>query len=41
MTDKPQTRVTGLGRMSGEHFRAVNTPVYRASTILYPDLAAL
>ncbi len=27
--------------MSAEHFGAVNTPVYRASTILYPDLAAL
>jgi cystathionine beta-lyase len=27
--------------MSAEHFGVVNTPVYRASTILYPDLAAL
>src|SRR3984885_5185154 len=27
--------------MSTEHFGAVNTPVYRASTILYPDMAAL
>ena len=27
--------------MSEEHFGAVNTPVYRASTILYPDLEAL
>ena len=27
--------------MSAEHFGAVNTPVYRASTILYPDLAAI
>ena len=27
--------------MSAEHFGAVNTPVYRASTILYPDMAAL
>src|SRR5437868_4254653 len=27
--------------MSREHFGAVNTPVYRASTILYPSLAAL
>ncbi|HEU0162329.1 MAG TPA: cystathionine beta-lyase [Rhizomicrobium sp.] len=41
MTDKPQTRVTSLGRMSDEHFGVVNTPVYRASTILYPDMAAL
>ncbi len=27
--------------MSAEHFGVVNTPVYRASTILYPNLAAL
>ena len=27
--------------MSDTHFGAVNTPIYRASTILYPDLAAL
>jgi cysteine-S-conjugate beta-lyase len=39
--DKPETRLTSEGRMSAEHFGAVNTPVYRASTILYPDLAAL
>jgi cystathionine beta-lyase len=39
--DKPETRLTSQGRMSAEHFGAVNTPVYRASTILYPDLAAL
>jgi cystathionine beta-lyase len=29
------------GRMSREHFGAVNTPVYRASTILYDNFAAL
>jgi cysteine-S-conjugate beta-lyase len=39
--DKPETRAVSEGRMSAEHFGAVNTPVYRASTILYPDLAAL
>jgi cysteine-S-conjugate beta-lyase len=39
--DKPETRLTSTGRMSAAHFGAVNTPVYRASTILYPDLAAL
>ncbi|HVV28335.1 MAG TPA: cystathionine beta-lyase [Rhizomicrobium sp.] len=39
--DKPETRATSLGRMSAEHFGVVNTPVYRASTILYPNLAAL
>jgi cystathionine beta-lyase len=41
MTDKPETRLISLGRMSAEHFGAVNTPIYRASTILYPDLAAI
>jgi cystathionine beta-lyase len=40
-SDKPETRAVAEGRMSAEHFGAVNTPVYRASTILYPDLAAL
>src|SRR5882724_12128246 len=39
--DKPETRAVSEGRMSDSHFGAVNTPVYRASTILYPDLAAL
>ena len=39
--DKPATRGTALGRMSAEHFGVVNTPVYRASTILYPDYAAM
>ena len=39
--DKPQTTLVAAGRMSDEHFGAVNTPVYRASTILFPDLAAL
>lgn len=41
MTDKPQTKVSHLGRMSETHFGVVNTPVYRASTILYPNMAAL
>jgi cystathionine beta-lyase len=41
VSDKPETKVIALGRMSTEHFGAVNTPVYRASTILFPDLAAL
>src|ERR1700744_3099886 len=39
--DKPDTVAVSAGRMSEEHFGAVNTPVYRASTILYPDLASL
>ncbi len=38
---KPETIATHAGRMSPEHFGAVNTPVYRASTILYRDLASL
>jgi cystathionine beta-lyase len=41
MTDKVSTKTSSLGRMSDTHFGAVNTPVYRASTILYPDLAAV
>ena len=40
-SDKPETKVTSSGRMSREHFGAVNTPVYRASTILFPDLASM
>ena len=39
--EKPETKAVSLGRMSDDHFGVVNTPVYRASTILYPDLAAL
>ena len=39
--DKFETRVVSKGRMSDAHFGAVNTPIYRASTILYPDLAAV
>jgi cystathionine beta-lyase len=39
MSEKPkdETVATHAGRMSAEHFGAVNTPVYRASTILYRD----
>ena len=39
--DKPETKLSSLGRKSREHFGVVNTPVYRASTILYPSVAAL
>jgi hypothetical protein len=39
--EKPETRAISEGRMSEAHFGAVNTPVYRASTILFPDMAAL
>ncbi|MBS0471581.1 MAG: cystathionine beta-lyase [Proteobacteria bacterium] len=41
---KPENRETALsqlGRESKAHFGVVNTPVYRASTILYPDVATL
>jgi cystathionine beta-lyase len=39
--ESPDTIATHAGRMSDEHFGVVNTPVYRASTILYPTLAKL
>jgi cystathionine beta-lyase/cystathionine gamma-synthase len=39
--DKPETKIIAGGRKSGDHFGAVNTPIYRASTMLYPDLAAI
>lgn len=38
---KPETLATHAGRMSESHFGAVSTPVYRASTILHPDLKTL
>jgi cystathionine beta-lyase len=38
---KADTKAVSLGRMSAAHFGAVNTPVYRASTILAPDMATL
>ena len=38
---KKDTTLTSAGRKSRAHVGVVNTPVYRASTILYPDLAAL
>jgi cystathionine beta-lyase len=41
MDDRKDTVLTSAGRESAHHFGAVNTPVYRASTILYPDMAAL
>ncbi len=39
--DKPETIVVSAGRMSDEHFGTVNTPVYRTSTILHPNMASL
>lgn len=41
MNEKPQTVAVTAGRMHEDHFGAVNTPVYRASTILFEDTAAL
>jgi cystathionine beta-lyase len=43
VTDKPKpdTIAVTAGRMSDDHHGAVNTPVYRTSTILFPDLATL
>jgi cystathionine beta-lyase len=35
-----ETRLTHLGRSGADHFGAVNTPVYRASTILSPTYEA-
>jgi cystathionine beta-lyase len=39
--DRLETRLSSAGRKSKEHFGVVNTPVYRASTILYPNVEAL
>ena len=38
---KPETIAVSAGRMSAEHFGTVNTPVYRTSTFLHPNLASL
>ena len=38
---KPETIAVHAEHMSAEHFGAVNTPVYRVSTILFPTLDAL
>ncbi|HJW39692.1 MAG TPA: PLP-dependent transferase, partial [Rhizomicrobium sp.] len=39
--ESKETALTRAGRESAHHFGAVNTPVYRASTILYPNMATL
>ena len=39
--DSPETIAVCAGRMSAAHFGVVNTPVYRASTILHPSVASL
>jgi cystathionine beta-lyase len=38
---KPDTIAVSAGRMTREHFGSVNTPVYRTSTILFPDIHSL
>lgn len=38
---KQNTIFTHAGRNPSEHYGAVNTPIYRASTILFPSLEAL
>ena len=38
---KDETKIVHAGRDGAAHFGAVNTPVYHASTILFPTLAAL
>ena len=39
--DKPETIAVSAGRMCEAHFGAVNTPVYRTSTILHSNVASL
>jgi len=39
--DKPETIAVSAGRMTKEHYGAVNTPVYRTSTILHPSYESL
>ncbi len=38
LVDKDRTQLEHLGRASAAHFGSVNTPVYRVSTALFPDL---
>lgn len=38
---KPETEVVHLGRDPAKHLGAINTPVYRASTIVFPTLDVL
>ncbi len=40
-TMRPRTKLVYAGRAPEEQFGFVNTPVYRGSTVLYPDVAAL
>lgn len=38
---KDETKIVVTGRDPKAHAGAVNTPVYHASTIVYPSLAAI
>jgi cystathionine beta-lyase len=40
-SDKPETIAVSAGRMTKQHFGVINTPVYRASTIVHDDVATL
>lgn len=38
---RPRTRLVHAGREPSEQFGFVNTPIYRGSTVLFPDVGAL
>lgn len=38
---RPRTRMVHAGRTPDEQFGFINTPIYRGSTVLYPDARAL
>ena len=38
---RPRTKLVYVGRTPDEQFGFVNTPIYRGSTVLYPNAAAL
>lgn len=40
-SEKPETIAVSAGRMSKQHFGVINTPVYRASTVLCEDVETL
>jgi cystathionine beta-lyase len=39
--DRDETKVTALGRNPAKHHGAVNLPPYRASTMIFPSMAAM
>ncbi|MDB5543021.1 MAG: cystathionine beta-lyase, partial [Hyphomicrobiales bacterium] len=38
---KSRTRLVTAGRKTEENFGFINTPIFRGSTVLYPDAASL